>query len=233
MALMDFYEKMSKSERTLFFVTAGFVGIALMDAFILGPILSKTKVMDAEIEAKKETIKRNLRITSFRESIESEYAGYQSYLDSADKVREEIIGDLLKKIEVIAGQHKIAILNIQPGDMIENPVFQEYKTTLQCEGTFNDALAFMRDLENSEFLFQIRKYSMIPKSKGGEVLTCSMDISRIFMTAEKHREAVNSLEEAPAETEAEEPAASLPAAVSVENLDKPASADQASTSVVL
>jgi len=183
--IKEMYDKLSKSERIIFFVAAGFVGIALLDAIVLGPIYSRMSLMDAEIEAKKETIKRNLRITSFRDSIVGEYTGYKNYLDSADKVREEIIGDLLKKIEVIAGEHKISILNIQPGDIIENPVFQEYKTTLQCEGTFADTLAFMRDLENSEFLFKIPKYSMIPKSKGGEVLTSSMDINRIFITAEK------------------------------------------------
>lgn len=185
MKIRELYDKLSKSERTIFFVAAGLVSIALLDAIVLGPIHSRMSMMDAEIDAKTETIKRNLRITSFRDSIVGEYTGYKSYLDSADKVREEIIGDLLKKIEVIAGQHKISILNIQPGDIVENPVFQEYKTTLQCEGTFADTLAFMRDLENSEFLFKITKYSMLPKSKGGEVLTSSMDINRIFITAEK------------------------------------------------
>lgn len=183
----DFMDKLSKKERTLLFVTVGFVSLALLDAFVLGPILSRSHIMDAEIQAKEETIKRNLRIISFRDSIESEYKGYQSYLDSSDKGREEIIGDLLKKIEVIAKDHKIGIINIQPGDMVENPVFQEYKTSLECEGAFADILAFMKDLEVSEFLFKITKYSMIPKSKGGEVLTCTMDISRVFITEEKRR----------------------------------------------
>lgn len=183
--LKNFLEKLSKKEKTLLFVTLGLVSLALLDALILGPILSRGKVMDAEIHAKEETIKRNLRIISFRDSIESEYAGYQSYLDSADKVREEIIGDLLKKIEVMARDHKIGIINIQPGDIVENPVFQEYKTSLECEGAFADLLAFMRDLEGSEFLFKITKYTMIPKSKGGEVLITTMDISRVFITSEE------------------------------------------------
>ncbi len=183
--IKDFYAKLSPKEKTLLFVTLGLISLALLDAFVLGPILSRSRIMDAEIHAKEETIKRNLRIISFRDSIESEYQGYQSYLDSADKMREEIIGDLLKKIEVMARDHKIGIINIQPGDIAENPVFQEYKTSLECEGAFADLLGFMRDLEGSEFLFKITKYSMIPKSKGGEVLICTMDISRVFITAEK------------------------------------------------
>lgn len=185
--IKNFYDKLSKNEKMLFFVTLGFISLALLDAFLLGPILSRSHVMDAEIHAKEEIIKRNLRIISFRDSIESEYLGYQSYLDSAEKGREEIIGDLLKKIEVIAKEHTIAIINIQPGDMIENPVFQEYKTSLECEGAFADVLGFMKDLEGSEFLFKITKYSMIPKSKGGEMLVCTMDISRVFITSEQRQ----------------------------------------------
>ncbi|MBP9866233.1 MAG: hypothetical protein KBC91_07520, partial [Candidatus Omnitrophica bacterium] len=104
--LNGFLEKLSKKEKTLLFVTAAFVSFGLLDAFVLGPILSKSHIMDAEIHAKEETIKRNLRIISFRDSIESEYLGYQSYLDTSDKGREEIIGDLLKKIEVIAKDHQ-------------------------------------------------------------------------------------------------------------------------------
>ena len=181
----DFFEKLSKKEKTLLFITLGLVSLMLLDAFVLGPILSRSSIMDAEIQAKEQTIKRNLRIISFRDSIEAEYAGYQSYLDSADKVREEIIGDLLRKIEVIAKKQSIGIINIQPGDIIENPVFQEYKTSLECEGAFADVLGFMRDLEESEFLFKITRYSMTPKSKGGEVIVCQMDISRVFITEEE------------------------------------------------
>jgi len=216
--LKDFLEKLSKKEKTLLFVTAGFISLAFLDAFVLGPILSRSHIMDAEIHAKEETIKRNLRIISFRDSIESEYTGYQSYLDSSDKGREEIIGDLLKKIEVIARDHKIGIVNIQPGDMVENPVFQEYKTSLECEGAFADILAFMKDLEGSEFLFKITKYSMIPKSKGGEILICTMDISRVFITEEKRTGKTPDFLPAPSAPPVLPPVSPAPAAVSASGM---------------
>ncbi len=159
--------------------------VALMDRMVLGPILSHLKVMDAEIEAREETVKRNLRILSFKDRIMEEYNEYSQYLDSGVKSQEEIIGSLLRKIENFAKQQNISILNIRPGDMEENPVFQIYQTGLDCEGTLTDLLAFMSMLEESDYLFQIVKYNMVPKSKTGEVIQCSMDIERILITADE------------------------------------------------
>lgn len=192
--LKELYEKMSQKERILLFAALGMIFIAVMDMAIIGPILSRMKEMDAQIVAMKDTISRNLRITSFKDSILQEYGEYESYLDSGEKTQEQIIGDLLKKIEMMATNHSMAIINIQPGDIEENPVFQVYKTALECEGTFDNLLSFMRDLEESDFLFMITSYSMTPKSKGGEVIHCLMNISRIFMAKEEGAEIITKME---------------------------------------
>ena len=61
----------------------------------------------------------------------------------------------------------------------------EYKTTLECSGKLKDILEFMQALEESDYLFQITKYSLTPKAKGSDVMKCSLSMSRIFITAEK------------------------------------------------
>lgn len=178
------YSELNQVGKGLFVAAFVFVFLALMDRLVLGPILSHMKVYDAEIDAKKETIKRNYRILSFRESIMGEYENYSQYLDTGEKSQEEIIGALLRKIETLAKQHSISILNIRPGDVQENPVFQEYKTSLECEGALADMLTFMHMLEESDYLFQITQYAMVPKSKSGDILKCTMDISRTLITDE-------------------------------------------------
>ncbi|MDD5218592.1 MAG: hypothetical protein PHN49_03025 [Candidatus Omnitrophica bacterium] len=179
------YSELSQVGKILLFVAVGIVFLFFMDQLVLGPILTRMKIMDAEIEAKKETIRRNMRILSFKESILKEYASYNEYLDSGEKTQEEIVGALLRKIETLAKQQNISIINIRPGDVIENPVFQEYRTSLECEGTLTDLLTFMNLLEESDYLFQITRYKMSPKSKGAEVIKCEMDIARILITAEE------------------------------------------------
>ncbi|MFZ5801758.1 MAG: hypothetical protein ACOY3K_01415 [Candidatus Omnitrophota bacterium] len=178
------YADLSPIGRILLIIAAICVFIALMDLIVLGPIVSRLQVLDAEIAAKQETARRNLRILSFEDRIMEEYHMYSDYLDSGARSREEIIGELLKKIEIFAEQQQVSILNVSPGDVKENPVFQEYTTKLKCEGGLEDVLSFMNMLEESDYLFQITHYKFVPKSKKGDILECEMDIARTLIKAE-------------------------------------------------
>jgi hypothetical protein len=203
MTLQDFFTKLKPREKIIFLVTAGVVFLALMDRLVIGPILSRMKVMDAEVETQWENIKRDRRILSFRERILEEYAKYSNYLDTGEKTQDEIIASLLKKIETLAKQQEVTVSSVRPGDVEEKPVYQIYKTIIECEGTLNNVLAFMNLLEQSDYLFQITKYTMIPKSKGAEIIKCSMDIERILITVEMEGKKANSAP--PAEKEKSTP----------------------------
>lgn len=179
-----FYAKLGKRERMLVAAACVAVSLVVMDRAVLGPILARMRVLDVEIEVKSQTIKRNLRVLSFWDSIVTEYAKYSSYMDSGEKTREEIIADLLRKVESLANQKSVTIASVTPGDVDDNQIFQEYKTTLECEGQLGNVLSFMNLLEESDFLFQIKSYTLLPKSKGSEVVKCRMDMSRVIVTAE-------------------------------------------------
>lgn len=181
----DFFSKLGKNEKMLVVVAFLFVMTAFMDRLVLGPILAQQKLLEAEAQTKIQTIRRNLRITSFKDSIIKEYKKYQEYLDTGNKSKEEIVSALLREIETIAGQKSITISNIQPGDVEQNPVMEEYKTSLECSGKLRDILEFMQALEESDYLFQVTKYSLTPKGKGSDIMKCSISMSRIFITAEK------------------------------------------------
>ena len=142
-------------------------------------------MLEAESQVKRQTIRRDLRILSFKESILKEYDKYKTYLDTGKKSKEEIVSALLREIETIAGQKSITISNVQPGDVQENPIMDESKTSLECAGKLRDLLEFMQALEESDYLFQITKYSMTPKGKGSDVMKATVAMSRIFITAEK------------------------------------------------
>ncbi len=183
--LKEFYEKRSKNEKLL--VLAAFLTIVIlfMDWFVLGPIMAQMKLLDAEIEAKSQTIRRNFRILSYRDSIMGEFSKYDTYFDSGDKSQEVIIADLLKEIESIAAKKSITISNIKPGDVVETPVFHEYKTSLECSGKISDLLGFMNSLEESDFLFQILNFTLAPKAKGSDILKGTIDVSRVFIALDK------------------------------------------------
>lgn len=181
----EIYAKLSPPGKILFFAALMMFTLALMDRIFVGPILTQMKNMDAEIGTKKEAIKRDWRILSYQRRIYEEYSKYNTYLDSSDKAQEEIIAALLKKIETLAQQQAISIKDIRPGDVEEKPMFQIYKTSIQCEGKLTDVLEFMNLLEQSDYLFEITRYDIAPKSKGADVVKSSMDIARTLITVEK------------------------------------------------
>lgn len=179
-----FIAKLKPREKMMALIAFAVIFIALMDRLILGPILSQLKVMDAKIETKAEAIKRDKKVSTFRGRIMEEYSKYKNYLDTGEFSQEEIIAALLKKIESLANQQAITIKNIQPGDIEEKPIFQIYKTTIDCEGTLTNMLTLMSLLEQSDYLFEITHFSIGPKSKGADIVKCNMDIARTLIGAE-------------------------------------------------
>lgn len=171
--------------KILLAVTVACVLLMLMDRIVLGPILEQIKQLEVDIEVKKETVKRYRRILSFKSSIIEEYSQYSSYLDSGEKTQEEIVAALLKKMETLAKKQSVTVSNIKPGDVEKSLLYEEYKTGVECEGALSNVLAFMNLLEQSDYLFQIIKYELVPKSKGAEIVKCAMDVSRVLIEAEK------------------------------------------------
>lgn len=182
--LREIYSKMSPREKGLFYGAVGALIFMMTDLLVLNPILSEIKVLEAEILAKSQSIQRDMRIISFKDSIVSEYVRYEQHLDSGEKTQEEIIAGLLKKLETVAAQNNIKITNVMPGELEDKPIYKIYKTTLEFEGTLKETLLFMNVLEESDNLFQITRYMIAPKNKSGQSMKTNMDVSRILITAE-------------------------------------------------
>jgi hypothetical protein len=181
----EFYAKLTQKQKILFLTACLFFLLALMDRMVLGPIIAQLKIYDAQIWAKQESLRRNLRVLSFKDSILKDYSQYELYLDSGEKTQEEIVSALLNMIETLARKYEINISNIQPGDVTENPLYKEYLTSIECEGKEMRMLAFMDALEASDFLFKILKYQFVVKNKTGEIIKANIDISRILIRAER------------------------------------------------
>lgn len=182
--LEEVFSKLSPHSRILFIVAVIFVALALMDRLMVGPFMSQMKYMEAENKAQKENIKRSKRVISFREGILEEYLKYSTYLDTGEMTQEEIIAALLRKIETLAGQQSVTITNVRPGDVEDKFNFRIYKTSIDCEGKLVNILSFVNLMEQSDYLFQVERYTMSPKSKGSEITKCTFDIARILITSE-------------------------------------------------
>jgi len=206
----EIYKKMNAREKLILGIAIFSFIFMLTDLIVLGPVLSKIKVLDSEFESKAQGIERDMRILAFKDSIVAEYSNYESFLDAGDLSHEEIIAGLLQKLENLANRHEIKMTNILPGEIEEKPIYKLYKTTMDFEGSLRNVLIFMNLLEESDNLFQIERYTMKPKNRSGKVITINMDVARILISAEDLGEFIETPdypefeEEADADVEAEE-----------------------------
>ena len=180
----EIFSKLNPQSRILFIVATAFLALGLMDRLMIGPFTSQMKYMEAESKSQKENIKRSKRVISFREGIREEYSKYSTYLDTGEMTQEEIIAALLKKIETLAGQQSVTVTNVRPGDVEDKSNFRIYKTSIDCEGKLVNILSFVNLMEQSDYLFQVERYTMSPKSKGSEITKCTFDIARNLITSE-------------------------------------------------
>jgi len=182
--LEEFSASLTGTRKALFIIAVVCVTLTLMDSLMVGPFLTQEEYVNAEKKAQKENIKRSKRIISFRDRILEEYAQYSVYLDSGEMTQEGIIAALLKKIETLAKQQSVTITSVRPGDVEEKPSYSIYKTSIDCEGLLTNILSFINLLEQSDYLFQVQRYSMGSKSKGSDIVKCTLDISRTLIAAE-------------------------------------------------
>jgi len=179
--IQAFLSKLGKRERLMAFVAGGFLFLMFMDRLVLGPILSEMKVLDKSIQAKTQLVKRNIRILSFRDSIVKEYHEKDRYLSAPDANQQEMIANDLHEIESLATQSTVTISNIKAGEITEISFAKELQVSLEFEGTLAHTVAFIKALEESVFLFRIKKFSMSPKSKTSELIKSSLEMTRTII----------------------------------------------------
>ncbi|OGW79808.1 MAG: hypothetical protein A3G33_02865 [Omnitrophica bacterium RIFCSPLOWO2_12_FULL_44_17] len=183
-----YYQKSPKLTKILFLVASAVVSFAIIYFLVLGPIFSQLNTMSAEIKAKSQTIKQNLRMLSMKNSIMRDNDKVANYLSEGNLSKEEIIAGHLHEVENLANMHQVTINKIESGNIAENPLCKKYEISVDCEGVLSDILAFMNDLEDSEYLFQITNYRLNPKTKQGTVIKAFLGVSRIVVSAEGVKE---------------------------------------------
>lgn len=175
----DFFSRLSKKEKRLFYCVLFFLSIALFDLTIILPISSKMKSLDKEIRQKSAQIKKYLRILAQKDKIAAEREEYKFFLTSIDSENEEITF-LLKEIESMAEKNSVYLTDMKPIEYRGQGIKNKYLVSLNCESQMEQLVMFMYSIESSAKLLTIDKYEISPKSKDSSIMKCSMAISKII-----------------------------------------------------
>jgi Tfp pilus assembly protein PilO len=179
-SVLSFVTRLSKRERTIFYVTVGVISLVLLDRMVLSPILAKINSLGETIQAKEEAIERSLLIVTQEKRIEGEKNLYSTYL-SKPQAEEKTITAFLQDVETLAKKSSIYLTDIKPsGKGAEGEVVQ-YFVKLSFEAQMEQVFNFFYNVSSFENLIRIEDYQIRPKSEGSSIIVCSISISKTII----------------------------------------------------
>jgi len=179
-SILSFVTRLSKRERTIFYITVGIVSLVLLDRMVLSPILEKVSSLGETIREKEEEIEQSLLIVNQEKRIEGEGDLYASFLSKPQK-EEKAITAFLKEVETLAKKSSIYLTEIKPsGKNVEGDVV-DYFVKLNFEAQMEQVFNFFYNVTNFDQLIKIEDYQIRPKTEGSSVIACSILISKTII----------------------------------------------------
>ena len=178
--IVSFISRLSKRERTIFYVTVFVIGLVLLDLLILSPILSKIDELNETISLQEEEIEQSLLIVTQEKRIEGESKLYVSYLTQPEAEEKEVT-KFLKEVENIAKKSSVYLVDIKPAGKDVDGVSTRYFVKLNFEAQMEQTFHFFHNITNFQQLLKIEGYEIRPKTEGTSVITCSASISKAII----------------------------------------------------
>jgi len=179
-AILSFVTRLSKRERTIFYVTVGVVSLVLLDSVIISPILGRVSSLSEAIQTKEETIEQSLLIVTQEKRIDEEKDRYSPFL-SKPQPEEKVITAFLKEVETLAKKSSIYLTDIKPsGKEVEGAVVHQF-LRLNFEAQMEQVFNFFYNVTNFEQLIKIEDYQIRPKTEGSSIIICNISISKTII----------------------------------------------------
>lgn len=179
--IQNFISKLSPQERKIFYIAACFIILALVDRIFFGPLTSKLKSLDEDIEQEKNVIKRDLRFLMYKDKILKENEELSIYYSKAPKTEEEIIADFLKAVEILATEAKINLIKVSPSETKPKKGYVEYYADLECDGPLENVAKFIHSIDSSKDLLKIVKMDLAPKKASANEISAVMSVVKFVI----------------------------------------------------
>ena len=174
---LAFFGKLSKREKIIVVVAAAVAGIMISDRLVISPLLGTFGTMKTEMEDLKSSIEKSIRLLAQKDRIEKQLKEYASYSVQAKSPEEEAVA-LLRYVEDLSNKAGVNLLYAKPGGSKTEEKVMKYFVNLECEAQMGQMLAFFYDIENSDQLLKIEKFSLQPSVEGSSVSKSVVTVSR-------------------------------------------------------
>ena len=161
--------KLSKKEKILAVAFGTLLFIFLLEKGILSPFLNKLEAITSQMKVETRRLTKLVYIDSQKANIIKDFGEIKSYIEIG-KTEDDALAVIMKKIEEMAKEHEIVLLNMKPEAESEQ-IDHEYKSrkiTLSIEGSQRNLITFFYKLENSLYPISINKldFSVEDRDKG-------------------------------------------------------------------
>ncbi|OIO36597.1 MAG: hypothetical protein AUJ74_01845 [Candidatus Omnitrophica bacterium CG1_02_44_16] len=177
--IMAYLSRLNKREKFVFYAAVVFISIALVDRLIVGPIVSRMRLLDEKIKIQKELIKKNARIVSEKDRVLAAVKDYAIFSRKAQTSDEEV-AFLLGEVEKMARKTSLYVVDMKPMGMEEDAISRKYSVDLNCEAQMEQIMGFMYAVESSDRLLVVETFNISPKSKDSSIAKCNMRISNVI-----------------------------------------------------
>jgi Tfp pilus assembly protein PilO len=179
-----FISELSPAGKKILVVAVVIVLLALLDRLVIGPNLAKLNDINENIIKEETIIKQNMRFLTYRDRIVKEASTFKDFYSKEVRAEEEVIGEFLKKIEMIATQSQVELSKISPAGQDYQKEYIKYLVTLDCAGKLQDITNFIYAVNNSKDLLKIEKMNVAGNTRDIEKVQASLTISRMIIGAD-------------------------------------------------
>ncbi|GEM_PF-3558808 len=176
---MKTISRLSKRERTIFYITVFLIAFFLFFKFVFEGMLKFNAHLNQELHNKQIQLKRAGQIAK-KGSVQKDYEALIAALKMEKNPQEEM-ARLLSEIDRIAKDSAVNVLNIRPQEIEDKKFYKRFSVDLRLEGENRNIMRFVFYLESSPLLLRIDKFNLAARSSQRGFLDCELSLSRVVI----------------------------------------------------
>jgi len=184
-----FISGLPPAQQKILSVVVVLVILGLFYGLLLRPTLNRSKEIDDRIVKEENAVRKNTIFLSSRDKVIKEAGAFKEYFTKDVKSEEEVIADLLKKVELLATQSGVQLSKISPAGQDYQDEYLKYLVSVDCTGPLEKLTDFIYMVNNSKDLVKVEKMTLGANAKSADTVQASLVISRMIIGADPSVEA--------------------------------------------
>lgn len=181
--LFAWYEHLSPREKMIFQGAMACFVILLIDLAVITPIMDSYVAMDERISSSERVLIRNMVNIERKETVESEYEKFRSFVRPGGTDEEENAA-LLSEMEKLARANQVVLVDMKPQEVKARQFNKEYVAELDAEADMANLVGFLHQIGESPQLMKVanvRISAKDPKDPKSTVIKARVTVTKMVL----------------------------------------------------